>query len=227
MADEDAKNGGAGDAPRRRRVPPPTIDLSATEVSPPTQPAQAAASDSAPAESSTAGSAAPDGASPAESAAEPAASGPEHGAEPGEPRNWPKGPKPSWAHVAAGALGAVLALIVAGGLWALLGPSSGPSGDQQADLDARLSRIETQLGALSRPASVRSTGDAKSLDDLTQRLGLIESTLGEHLAAVDREIKPLSDRLADLGRRGDETGAAARFARERADAAATSLADVA
>src|SRR5205085_2393287 len=81
--------------------------------------------------------------------------------------------------------------------------------------------------ALSRPASVRSTGDAKSLDDLTQRLGLIESTLGEHLAAVDREIKPLSDRLADLGRRGDETGAAARFARERADAAATSLADVA
>ena len=51
--------------------------------------------------------------------------------------------------------------------------------------------------------------------------------MGEHLAAVDREIKPLSDRLADLGRRGDETGAAARFARERADAAATSLADVA
>src|SRR5262249_21974073 len=39
--------------------------------------------------------------------------------------------------------------------------------------------------------------------------------------------KPLSDRIADLGRRDDETVAAARVARERADAAAKSLADVA
>jgi hypothetical protein len=224
MADEDPKNGQADGAPRRRRVPPPTIDLSATEVSPPTQPAQAS-SEPAPPESATADAAKPEAAPDGAPSTEPAAAGPELAAEPAEPRREPKETKPSVAHVAAGALGAILALIVAGGLWALLGPS----GDQGADLNARLSRIEAQLGTLSRaaPAPTPSTGDAKSLDDLTQRLGRIESTLGERLAAVDREIKPLSDRLADLSRRDNETGAAARLARERADAAAKSLADVA
>ena len=220
MADEDAKNGGPGDAPRRRRVPPPTIDLSATEVSPPTQPTQAAASEPAQPDPpvSEPVSAAPDGSPPSE----PPSAEPERAADPAEPRR--SGGLP-WVQLAAGALGAVLALIVAGGLWALLGPGA----DQQADLNARLARIETQLGALSRPAPAPApgAGDAKSLDDLTERLGRIESTLGERLAAVDRQITPLSDRLADLGRRDDETVAAARLARERADAAAKSLADVA
>jgi len=219
MADEDQKNGGAGEESRRRRMPPPTIDLKATEVSPPTQPAQAAAPDPASESAATgpaATEAAPDGTSPAE----PAASGPEHAAEPAEPRRWSG---PGWANLAAGALGAVVALIVAGGGWALLGPG----GDQPGDLDARLSRIEAQLGTLARPTAAPAAGDAKSLDDLTRRLGRIEQTLTERLATVDREIKPLADRIADLGRRDDETVAAARLARERADAAAKSLAEVA
>ena len=220
MADEDHKNGGAGEESRRRRMPPPTIDLKATDVSPPTQPAQAAAPDPVASESAATGpaatEAAPDGTSPAE----PAASGPEHAAEPAEPRRWSG---PGWANLAAGALGAVVALIIAGGGWALLGPG----GDQPGDLNARLSRIEAQLGTLARPTAAPAAGDAKSLDDLTRRLGRIEQTLTERLATVDREIKPLADRIADLGRRDDETVAAARLARERADAAAKSLAEVA
>jgi hypothetical protein len=228
MADEDAKNGGASEASRRRRVPPPTIDLQATDVSPPTAPTEAAATDAAqpdPAAPEPA-AAAPDGAPPAE----PPAAGPHQTAEPAEPaRRAGPGWAPVWPHLAAGALGAVLALIVAGGVWALLNPGGDQPGGPQADLDARLSRIEAQLGALSRPAPAPAlaAGDTKAVGDLAQRLGRLESTLGERLAAVDREIKPLADRMADLGRRDDETVAAARLARERADAAAKSLADVA
>ena len=226
MADEEANSGGAGEPPRRRRVPPPTIDLEATDVSPQAEPTaqtpdpagsetSAAAASGAAASGETA-SASPPADDPADKP--PHASKPPPAATPGELRALP-----IWPLAAAGAFGAVLALIVAGGVWAMLGPAS----ERQADTNARLSRIEVQLGGLSRPAPGPGAGDGKSLDELTQRLGRIESTLGERLGAVDREIKPLADRLADLGRRDDEAVAAARLARERADAAAKSLSEVA
>jgi hypothetical protein len=215
MADENANSGGAGEPPRRRRVPPPTIDLEATDVSPPSEPTAAAPDPAQPDPPPAETASAPPGDSPP---AEPRPAEPPPAAGPAEPR---RRFVPSWPQTAAAALGAVLALIVAGGVWALLGPAS----DQQADLNARLSRIEGQLGALSRP--VPTTPDTRSADDLTQRLGRIEATLNDRLATVDREIKPLSDRLGDLGRRDDEAVAAARLARERADAAAKSLAEVA
>lgn len=221
MANEKRRPAGADDPPRRRRVPPPTIDLEATDVStseqnPAPDPAASAApsADPPPAEAAAAAPPADDLPPEQPSAADAA---PAAASAPLWARFWP-----AWPQAAAGVIGAALALIVAGGLWALLAPASEP----QADLDARLSRIEAQLGALSHAAPA-STADTKGLDDLTQRLGRLESSLGERVAAVDREIKPLSDRLADLGRRGDETVAAARLAGERADAAAKSLADVA
>ncbi len=233
MADEEGNSGGAGEPPRRRRVPPPTIELEATEVSPPSEPT-APAPDQGSAETSTAAPSAADAASGEAAAASPPADhpteAPPHAAEPAAPEppaaaNGERRASPIWSLAAAGAFGAVLALIGAGGVWVLLGPAS----DQQADTNARLSRIETQLGGLSRPATGPGpgAGDSKSLDELTQRLGRIESTLGERLGAVDREIKPLADRLADVGRRDDEAVAAARLARERADAAAKSLSEVA
>lgn len=226
MADEDANSGGAGDQPRRRRVPPPTIDLEATDVSPPTAP------DSTPPENSAA---APTEDDPARGEAATAAPPTGAGDQPNQPPHAGEAPPAAaapppragsiWSFAAAGALGAAFVVAAAAGLWAWLGPAN----DQQADLTARLTHIETQLGTLSRPAAAPAprAGDTKTLDDLTQRLGRIEATLGERLAAVDNEIRPLSDRLADLGRRDDETVAAARLARERADAAAKSLADVA
>ena len=226
MADEERNSGGAGEPPRRRRVPPPTIDLEATDVSAPSEPT--AAPDPAPSEPATApveGDPAPAEASAASAPKDDAAEKLLYAAaeEPPAASDRERGASPIWSLAAAGALGAVLALIVAGGVWALLAPA----GDQQADTNARLRRIETQLGALSRPTSGPGPGDSKSLDDVTQRLGRIESTLGDRLAAVDREIKPLADGLADLGRRDNETVAAARLARERADAAAKSLSEVA
>jgi hypothetical protein len=228
MADEERNSDLAGGQPRRRRVPPPTIELEATDVSVPSEPA--AAPDPVPSEPATA--AVEGDPAPAEASA---ASAPEDDAaekllyaaaeEPSAASDRERRASPIWSFVAAGGFGAVLALIVAGGVWTLLAPAS----DQQADTNARLSRIETQLGGLSRPATGPGpgAGDSKSLDELTQRLGRIESTLGDRLGAVDREIKPLADRLADVGRRDDEAVAAARLARERADAAAKSLSEVA
>ena len=51
--------------------------------------------------------------------------------------------------------------------------------------------------------------------------------LAAQASAVDRQVKPLADRLADLDHRDQEVMAAAQVARERADTAAKSLADVA
>jgi hypothetical protein len=226
MADEEGNSDLAGGHPRRRRVPPPTIDLAATDVSAPSEPTAAASPDPAPSEPvSTPVEGDP---APAEASAPPNDDAAEKllyaaAEEPSAASDRAGRASPIWSLAAAGAFGAALALIVAGGVWALLGPAS----DQQADTNARLSRIEAQLGGLSRPAPGPASGDSRSLDDVTQRLGRIESTLGERLAAVDREIKPLADGLADLGRRDNETVAAARLARERADAAAKSLAEVA
>jgi hypothetical protein len=215
MENDKGKPAGAVD-PRRRRVPPPTIDLEATDVSPPSDPDHAAASDPAPSDSPP-GEAAAVESPPAEFTAASAApadrradSPPDEPPAAAVPPSTPSGPAwfvPNRSQAAAGALGAVLALIVAAGFWALLGPG----GDQPGDVDARLARMEAQLGALSHAAP--PPADTKALDDLNGRLGRIESTL--------------ADRLADLSRRGDDTMASARLARERADTAAKSLADVA
>jgi hypothetical protein len=222
MSDEEGKSGGAAEPPRRRRVPPPTIDLEATDVSA-SGPAGAAAPDATPSdpppETPAASSAGGPSAEPP--SGEPPPAGPAGPSGPDRPAGPRRRFAVGWPEVAAAALGAALALVVAGGLWALLGQGN----DREADTSARLSRIEAQLGALARPAPAGA--DARSVDDLAGRLGRIESTLGERLSAVEREIKPLSDRLADLGRHDDEAVAAARLARERADAAAKSLADVA
>jgi len=186
MANEEPGSAEAGE--RRRRVPPPTIDLEATDVSAPLQPDQPTSDAS-----------------------------PTGDAKPRPARRWPL--------VAAGVLGAALALVIAAGAWALLGGFTGAGADRSGDTDARLTRIETQLGTLARNRA--SAGDTKTLDDLAQRLARIEAALAQQAAAVDRQVKPLTDRLADLDRRDQEVMAAAQIARERADAAAKSLADVA
>lgn len=226
MANDKRKSAGAVD-PRRRRVPPPTIDLEATDVSTSSEPGDAAAPDPAssdpapgapaaaespPSESTTAAAPADDPPSdpppsdPPPSDSPPADEPPAAAAPPSVPpaRAWYV---PNRPQAVAGVLGAALALVMAAGLWTLLGPG----GDQPTDVDARLARMEAQLGELSHAG--QNSADAKALDDLNGRLGRIESTL--------------VDRLADLNRRGDETMASARLARERADAAAKSLADVA
>jgi hypothetical protein len=211
-------------------VPPPTIDLQATsadapgsgaagpapsDAAPPTPPAGEPVG---PAPSDTAASPPP----PADDAPPPESAGPQS-APPPAPARW-------WPQLAAGALGAALALMVAAGLWARFGaPPNGAS-----DLTARLTRAEAQLGELARQdaktgSAPRSdaTGNTRSdtrsdmaaTDDLARRLARIEAAL-----AAPRAPDPA---LGDLTRRSDDAVAASRAARERADSAANALADVA
>jgi hypothetical protein len=191
MATEEPGSAEAIDPQPRRRVPPPTIDLEASDVSAPAHPAETPSS------------------------------APAGDAKPRSGRRWPL--------VAAGLFGAAVASAAAAGGWVLLGASlvqrDDHRVDQRDDTSARLTRIETQLAALAHAGP--GTGETKIPDDVTQRLARIEATLAQQSAAVDRQIKPLTDRLADIDHRDQEAAAVAQIARERADAAAKSLADVA
>ena len=191
MANEEPGSVEGVDPQPRRRVPPPTIDLEATDVSAPARPD------------------------------ENASSAPPSGEAKRSGRRWPL--------VAAGVLGAAVAFAIAAGAWVLIGANlARPVAqrvDDNGDTNARLTRIETQLSALAHAGP--GSGETKIPDDVTQRLGRIESALTQQSAAVDRQIKPLTDRLADIDRRDQEAAAVAQIARERADAAAKSLADVA
>jgi len=193
MADENDKP--TLDPQPRRRAPPPTIDLEATDVSP-TDSAPNAAPDSAPDTDASSGSAASD----APSASEP------------RPRET-KPPRPartrSRGSVLAGAVGAALALAVAGGAWYWLGGTP----DGTAEMNARLARAEAQLAA--RPAQ---PADPKELDDLARRVGALESAPAAAPAA-SAAPPPDTAALADLARRLDAVAASARAAQEHADAA--------
>jgi hypothetical protein len=227
MADETRASGEPAGPPRRRRVPPPTIDLQATAADAPSGGGDAAPPDAAPhppagepvdpAPSDTAASAPP----PTGNPPPPEPAGPPSAAPPAPARWWPQ--------LAAGALGAALALAVAAGLWARF---SAPR-DGASDLTARLARAEAQLGALARQdaktgsaAPSNPSSDARSdtrsdtgaTDDLARRLARIEAAL-----AAPRAPDPA---LGDLTRRSDDAVAAAREARERAESAANALADV-
>jgi hypothetical protein len=220
--DEKQSTAEAADARRRRRVPPPTIDLEATSVSAPAGDAAAPESHAAQSPESTGGTSSPASSETASSAESTTASTPAQGPA-GEPS--PAGSGGGWRRfgppLAAGVLGAVIALAAAAAAWEWLGTGT----DRGGDTNARLTRIEMQLDTLAHRDA--APADAKTPGDLTARLGSIESKLAEQTAAVDREVKPLDEKLSDLTHRNDEIMAAAQVARQRADAAAKSLADVA
>jgi len=225
--DEKQSTAEAAEAPRRRRVPPPTIDLEATPVS--SRAGAATGSADSPTPESTQASAQ---ASAAESAT---ASEQAQKTTDGPPPDGSGGSSRLWPQVVAGVLGAVIALIVAVAAWMLLGGTIGGQSSADArDANARLTRIETQLETLAHRNTVPAASQApaapagtKVLGELTERLASIESKLAEQGAAVDRAVKPLDERLTDLTHRNDAIMAASQVARDRADAAAKSLADVA
>jgi hypothetical protein len=205
--DEKDSTAEAADSPRRRRVPPPTIDLEATETP------------ESPSGTMDASSEAP----------KTTADAPPAGAGDAAPRR-----TSAWALIGASTLGAVIALGAAAGAWMWLGPDLGSDRGRGSEASARLTRIEAQLDTLARrpaapaaPAVTIAPTDSKALAELTERLARIEAKLAEQASAVDTAVKPLADKLADLGQRNDQAIAAAQIARDRADTAAKSLADVA
>jgi hypothetical protein len=203
--------GPAGQQGRRR---PPTIDLKATEIGQGADPGAAG--------SSSGGG---------------EASGFFRSARRWLPPNfsWPSLASLSrfpWALAAAGAGGAafILAMLALAGVF-----SARDSGT--AAVDRRIARLEQQLRELAaRPPSV--AGSPKALDELAGRLARLETKMAtptgpvsdaaaaNRLAALDGEIKALTERIDVLARRNDEIASMAADAGKRADATTAAIAEL-
>jgi hypothetical protein len=217
----------------RRKRPAPTIDLTATEV---------AAEAAAPVQPEPAKAEPSKAEAPFEAEAPPV---PPHVPPSEPPRAAAEPPPPSggvtwlppefpWPAAVAGALAAAAVLLVFLSIW-LIVPRS--SGDAVATLTPRLASIETQLRDLAaRPAPVSI--DPTAIEALSARLAKLETAINAprlavtdpaiagRLGSLEGQIKPLSDSIAALARRADETDAAFRNVRSRADASATAISEL-
>jgi hypothetical protein len=246
MSDErDGSSNGRPPGSRRRR-PPPTIEGTASEVAsePVTNPTSetAAAPEPSPENVSTTGPAeeparAESEPAPAEAAAS-ASSEPPHQTPPPPPPPPSRSGAAPW--IAAGIAGVISVAVIATALWLLSDYLS-----RDTSLASKVNALDAQVrGLAGKPAAA----DAKALDDLRARVDVIdsglrrlddrlnraESTLATprsaptdpavlaRLAAAESMQRALGDTIADLRKRIEDSTAAARDARERADAVAKS-----
>ena len=244
MSDErDGSSNGRPPGSRRRR-PPPTIEGTASEVAsepmtnagPETaapEPSTENVSSTGPAEEPARAESEP---APAEAAAS-TRSEPPHHAPPPPP---PSSRRDSRPWIAAAIAGVISVAVIAAALWLLNGYLN-----RDASLAGKVDMLDAQVrGLAGRPAAA----DAKALDDLRGRVDVIdagvrrlddrlnraESTLATprsaptdpavlaRLAAAESMQRALGDTIADLRKRIEDSMAAARDARERADAVAKS-----
>jgi hypothetical protein len=245
MSDEQGSGSGRPPGNRRRR-PPPTIEGTASEVAsePMTDstPETAAAPEPSPETVSRTGTAdepartEPDP-EPAEAAAS-ASSEPRHQA-PAPPPSPPsrRDPRP-W--IAAGIAAVIAIAVIATALWLLNEYLS-----RDTSLAGKVDALDAQVrGLAGKPAAA----DAKALDDLRARVDVIDAGLRRlddrlnraesalatprsaptdpavlaRLSAAESMQRALGDTIADLRKRIEDSTAAARDARERADAVAKS-----
>ena len=219
----------------RRKRAAPTIDLTATDVTPatseanPPSPPEPAAAREPPVEEARAQEAprAGDDVSPPPTAAK---------AKP----SLPNGFGISMSTLAAGVAGAAVMAILLLTLWL-----TGLLPVRFAALTmtrARVTALEMQLQDLQkRPApTADNAADSKVIDALTQRVAKLEeslaklpasdpakdSALAERITAADNAMKSLGVALAALNRRSDDIAANAAQARDRAEAAEKAAADL-
>ncbi len=239
----------SGGGPGRKRAAP-TIDLKATEVPPdPAEETTAAAApgpqsdpppEPAPSPASEADAAVPE---PATEAAQPEPA-PEPKSEPtadSEPETERAAPPPPprgglGAGVIGGVIGAVIVAAIGGGLWAAgyIPSSSTPQGD----LPARVATLAKQVQALqNRPAP---KPDTAALDNkiaaLSQRVSKLGNDIGnlphgdkaaaQNLAQLQATVKSLGVSVSVLGKRADNTAAAAKQAEQNAAAARKAAGDL-
>jgi hypothetical protein len=247
MSDERDGSGNGRPPGARRRRPPPTIEGTASEVAsePMTNPPSETAAAPEPA-SETVSSAGPAD-EPARSEPEPRSAETPASASSESPRHAPPPPPPSppsrssaapW--IAAGIGGIISVAVIATALWLLNGYLN-----RDTSLAGKVDALDAQVrGLAGKPAAA----DAKALDDLRARVDVIdtgvrrlddrlnraESTLATprsaptdpavlaRLAAAESMQRALGDTTADLRKRIEDGMAAARDARERADAVAKS-----
>lgn len=213
-----------------RKRPPPTLDLTATDTTPapdanPPPPdaviESPLAADATTAPEPTKFSFAPDAGSSDTASPEPFAAGdqlPPPPASSSSTDSVPPNRSSFGGAFAAGALGAVLMLLVLGMLW--VAGLFGGGGDTTMLAD-RTNRLETQLRSLGeRPAATPApTFDSGKLDDLTKRLATLESAkppasgapdaaLVGRITSLESTIKTLSGRLDATATTARETAAA-------------------
>jgi len=203
---EQAAQQAAPEGPRRKKRVAPTIDLTATEMAPPSDPPSAPAQEPPPAAHE-----------PPSGLAKDAAAGNRLG-------------RPISAALLAGVAGGAIVTLALFALWLTgLVPVRYAA---SADTSAQVAALEAQV----RDLKARPAGDNKAVDALGQRVSKIEEAIAklpasdpamaERLAAADNAMKSLGIALTALNRRSDDIAANASQARERADAAAKAVTEL-
>ena len=199
MTSDETGGSGSGVPGGRRRRPPSTIELEASEV---------ASEPGTPGDSPDSPRSAPD----PEPAAEVRSAETEF--DRGTPVGRRRGP---WGFVGAGGAGAAIAVLLLGGLW-IFGvlPAYEESEDELSALPDKVAVLEKQVGDLS--ARMQALPDPRRGEEIEARLRKLEATVATPSApAAD---SALAQKLADLDRRIEQALAAANEAKGRADAAA-------
>ncbi len=200
MASDESSGSGSGVPGGRRRRPPSTIELEATEVA---------------SEPGATG----DSAAPSQPEPDPAA-------EPEPPQTGPIGEKTgrrqkngAWRPIGAGIGGAAIAVLVLGGLWTfgLLSYRADEAGNQWTGLSAKVAGLERQVRELAAPTP--AAPDQKRTEEIDARLTRLEAAAAAPRASGSDPA--LAEKLADLDRRTEQALTAARDAEGRAEAAAS------
>src|SRR5229473_1763971 len=200
MSSDESGGSGSGVPGGRRRRPPSTIELEATEVA---------------SEPGAAG----DSAAPSRPEPEPAA-------EPEPPQTGPIGEEArrrekngAWRPIGAGIGGAAIAGLVLGGLWGFgfLPNRANEVGNEWTALSVKVAGLERQVRELA--ARVQAAPDQKRTEAIDARLAKLEAAAAAPRAAGSDPA--LAEKLADLDRRTEQALAAARDAKGRAEAAAS------
>jgi len=154
------------------------------------------------------------------------------------PPDVPAGPPPeppprrrvSFLGIAVAGIGVVLAVLGVASF--LLSRDNGVS-----ELDARLAGVELELRDLASRAPPPAA-DPQALDAVAGRVAKLEAAgatppqgagdpaLAARIAALETELKALTETVGVLGRRNDEALSAAREARVRADAGAAEISEL-
>jgi hypothetical protein len=126
---------------------------------------------------------------------------------------------------------------VGGACFFLLLTVANPFAVPPVDLSGVNSRLAQIEGTLRDRSSSFPDTDQKKLDELAGRVGKLEGAIAtarptsdtgatNRLSTIEGELRTLSESVGILGRRSDEIAAAIREARQRADTAAATLADL-
>lgn len=247
---EKRKAPDAPDAARKRKAP--TIDLTATDVTPP-PPAPQPTPESTPEPVSARPDTPPEPPPPPPEEPPQAAAEPDAAPAPAAPAAGTRRGAPVAAMLVAGIVGGIVVATVAGGLWyegALPAPQVAAQPDTQAQ--QQIAQLRQQIQALqSRPAPVPAASvDPKTVDALSQRVAQLETALknlpksggadphgAQKLTDLQNTVAPLTQRLSSaesaiksgdtalsaLNKRIDDIAINASQARTAADSAGKSV----